>query len=91
MDTDSFFRFKLGHGVEEAQIPKLKLVIMERLFAEFLDANKPRRIMYACKDLRMGTVNLHAEQTLRPWPQSKKTQSSNTDSKTDEASSPSLD
>lgn len=76
-DTDSFFLFKLGQGVKFRQHPKLKLVIVERLFAEFLDANKPRRIMYACKDLRVGVVKLHPQQTLAPWTETQKTESSN--------------
>lgn len=77
-DTDDFFLFKLGQGVKFRQHPLLKLVIVERLFAEFLDANKPRRIMYACKDLRAGEVKLHAQQTLAPWVETQKTQSSST-------------
>ena len=77
IDYDELFLCELGQSVKFRQHPKLKLVLVERLFAEFLDPNKPRRIIYACKDLRVGEIKLHPQQTLSPWPETQKTQSSN--------------
>ena len=67
MSTDELFAFKLGQGVFYTREPLLKLVVVERLLAEFLDASKPTRHMFACKDLRTGVVKLHPQPSLKKW------------------------
>jgi len=73
MSKDDLFLFKLGHSVSTRKDPTVKLLVVERLFAEFLDKNKPRRVIYACKDNTTGATNLHPQQVLLKWDGTQKT------------------
>lgn len=72
MKVNELFIFKLGTAVNAMKAPTDKLVVVERLFVEFLDVNKPRRIMYACKDFTNGGTVLHPQQTLELWHENRK-------------------
>ena len=73
MTLDEFFVFKLGATVNATEDkPKKKLVVVERLYAEFLDPNKPRRILYACKDNVTGGTEFYPQMALEPWHENRK-------------------
>jgi len=74
MKIEDLFIFKLGSAVSTKDDPKSKRVIVERLFVEFLDVNKPRRIMYACRDFTVGETILLPQQVLEMWHETRKIQ-----------------
>ncbi len=80
----TFFAFKLGTVVkikkEKRSLippfgmkPSIKLVVQERLLVEYLEATKPRRIMYACTDQITGKTDLYPEMALVKWTENRKT------------------
>ena len=73
MSTDDLFLFQLGQGVYSIDNRESKLLVIERLFAEFLDSSKHRRIMYACKSLPDGQPQLYAQHKLAKWKGTQKT------------------
>jgi hypothetical protein len=73
MTKDDLFLFKLGHSVSTREDPQVRLMVAERLFVEFLDKDKPRRVMYACRDNTNGSTNLIPQQRLIKWDGTQKT------------------
>jgi len=82
MNLDDFFQFQLGKPVSRKEDPKSRLVILERLFVEYLDVNMARKIMYACRDFTARETTLIPQHHLEPWVESRKIQLVNKDSKT---------
>jgi len=82
MDLDDFFQFKLGKAVSTKEDPKSRLVILERLFVEYLDVNLARKIMYACRSYTSGETTLIPQHHLEPWVESRKIGLVSKDSKT---------
>jgi len=72
MDTDDLFQFDLGKTVSTKEDPKSRIVIVERLFVEFYDVNKARKIMYACRNFSTGQTALIPQHHLEPWVESRK-------------------
>ncbi len=81
MNLDGLFQFKLGKAVSTKEDPKSRLVILERLFVEYFDVNKARKIMYACKNFTSGETNLYPQHHLEPWAGNQKIQLVSKDSK----------
>jgi len=48
-------------------------MVFERLYVEFLDEEKPRRVMYACREKVNGSMNLIVQQRLIKWDKTQKT------------------
>lgn len=72
MDMDGLFQFALGQTVSTKQDSKSRIVILERLFVEYLDVNLARKIMYACRDFSTGDTNLIPQHHLEPWVEKRK-------------------
>ena len=80
MSKDDLFLFKLGHSISTRKDPEKRLMIVERLFVEFLDKDKPRRVMYACRNSD-GVTELLPQQTLVKWDGTRKTLQKHTENK----------
>ena len=81
MNLDDLFQFELGKPVSKKEDPKSRLVVIERLFVEYLDVNQARKIMYACRDFVARETTLIPQHHLEPWIENRKIGLVNNDSK----------